>query len=232
MGESQFRSASRVPLKDFRLDGRRFKHLRSTLNRLESEGCSFEIVPAESVPALLPELEQISSSWLEHKHTREKGFSLGRFDPAYLRSMPVAVVRQHGRIQAFANLWSSGSAEELSVELMRYRSEAPAGMMDYLFTSLMLRGQEQGFAWFNLGMAPLSGLDEGPHTTLWSRFGSAVWHHMEHFYNFQGLRQYKQKFDPVWEPRYLAAPGGLALAHVLKDVTVLVSGGLRGVVRH
>jgi phosphatidylglycerol lysyltransferase len=49
----------------------------------------------------------------------------------------------------------------------------------------------------------------------------------EAFYNFQGLRAYKQKFDPEWEPRYLAYPGGLRLSRILADVAALVAGGYR-----
>lgn len=45
----------------------------------------------------------------------------------------------------------------------------------------------------------------------------------------QGLRLYKDKFDPVWEPRYLASSGGLALPVILKDLTQLISGGVKGV---
>jgi phosphatidylglycerol lysyltransferase len=52
----------------------------------------------------------------------------------------------------------------------------------------------------------------------------------EHFYNFRGLRQYKEKFRPVWEPRYLATPGGLALPRAVASVTTLVAGGVMGVV--
>jgi phosphatidylglycerol lysyltransferase len=51
----------------------------------------------------------------------------------------------------------------------------------------------------------------------------------DHFYNFQGLRTYKGKFDPVWQPKYLAAPGGLTLPRTLTDISSLTSGGLKGI---
>jgi phosphatidylglycerol lysyltransferase len=66
---------------------------------------------------------------------------------------------------------------------------------------------------------------------LWTRAGALLFTYAETFYNFEGLRRYKEKFRPVWEPRYLAAPGGLAAAVVLADVTTLVSGSAVGAVR-
>ena len=45
------------------------------------------------------------------------------------------------------------------------------------------------------------------------------------------LRAFKEKFDPVWSPNYLACPGGLAAPRILYEVNVLVSGGLRGLMR-
>jgi phosphatidylglycerol lysyltransferase len=95
---------------------------------------------------------------------------------------------------------------------------------------LILWGKAEGYAWFNLGMAPLSGLDSRALAPLWSRFGSLAFRHGEHFYNFRGLRQYKEQFGPMWEPRYLAVPSRLALPRVLSNLATLVSGGLTGVV--
>jgi phosphatidylglycerol lysyltransferase len=181
----------------------------------------------------MPELEEISEEWLRAKSTREKGFSLGAFDPEYLKRLPMALVRRGDRIVAFANLWPGGDKEELSIDLMRHREDAPFGIMDYLFLELMLWGNAEGYRWFNLGMAPLAGLEARALAPLWSRLGALVFRHGEHFYNFQGLRHYKDKFDPVWEPRYLACPGGLGglvLPRVLADVAALISGGFRGVV--
>src|SRR5262249_21681283 len=148
----------------------------------------------------------------------------------YIRRWPVAVVRRGDRIVAFANLWKGGGNEELSVDLMRHLPDAPEGVMDYMFISLIVWAHEQGYRWFNMGMAPLSGLENRALGTMWNRVGALTYRFGENFYNFQGLRQYKGKFDPVWEPMYLASPGGFALPRILTNLAALISGGLRGVI--
>ena len=217
---------ARVALESFSLDGGKHKWMRYTLRRVEAEGCSFEIIESGNV---IDELRSISNSWLAEKRTREKGFSLGFFSEQYIRRCAVAVVRRGDQIVAFANLWN-GAGDELSVDLMRHLPDAPAGVMDYMFLSLILWGQKNGYRWFNLGMAPLSGLENRSLGTLWNRVGSLAYRFGENFYNFQGLRQYKEKFDPEWEPMYLASPGGLALPRILTNLTALISGGLSGVI--
>ncbi len=221
---------ARVPLADFSLAGGGRKALRAAHNRAVREGCSFEIVPPEGVAQILDTLAEISASWLEEKRAREKRFSVGRFDRAYLSLLPIALVRQAGRIVAFANVWPGGAKSELSIDLMRHASDAPPGVMDYLFAELMLWGRAQGYPWFSLGVAPLSGLETRRFAPLWNRTGALLFQYGEHFYNFQGLRAFKDKFDPIWEPRYLAAPAGLTLPFVLRDVAALIAGGLAGVV--
>lgn len=221
---------ARVSLEGFSLAGRHRAKLRHPVNKLEREGYRFEVVPAPLAEPLLEEAKAISDAWLASKNTREKRFSLGCFAPAYLRRLPLAIVRHEGRLVAFANLWAGAEREELSVDLMRYRPDAPNGTMDYLFVQTMRWGQQQGYRWFSLGMAPLSGLEHHRLARPWNRLGALLFRYGEHFYNFQGLREFKDKFEPVWEPRYLASPGGLAVPIVLTHVAMLVSGGVRGVV--
>ncbi|MFA7567048.1 MAG: bifunctional lysylphosphatidylglycerol flippase/synthetase MprF [Alkalispirochaeta sp.] len=231
MGLSAFSMGeeARVPLNGFNLSGSAMKQLRYTCNHLRKEGLEFQIVPAESVPQLLPELKTVSDEWLDHKNTREKGFSLGLFDEAYLSEFPVAIVKSTEGIVAFCNVWLGGGMNEISVDLMRYRSNAHKGIMDFLFVSLMVWGSAMGYRWFNLGMAPLSGLDNPEAATAWNRLGTLVYRNAEHFYHFQGLRQYKEKFHPVWVPRYLASPGGFSLPRILADIASLQNYGLMGV---
>ena len=216
-----------VPLTKFSLEGGHRRGLRRTQRELVKVGATFEVVAREHVGALLPDLQRISDEWLGTKSTREKGFSLGRFDPQYLAQFPMALVRVNGRIVAFANLWI-GNGRELSLDLMRYANDAPPAVMEFLFIELMLWGRVQGFDHASLGMAPLSGLEARALAPRWHKLGGLLYRHGEHFYNFRGLRAYKEKFDPVWEPRYLATPAGLALPRVLANVTSLISGGIAG----
>lgn len=218
----------RVPLAEFALAGNARKGLRQAHSRVVREGGSFEIVPREQVGALLPELRVISDAWLADKNTREKRFSIGRFDPEYLRQFPLALVRRDGRVIAFANVLLGAPQGEISVDLMRHLPDAPSSVMEYLFIETMLYGKAQGYAWFNIGIVPLSGLEDHDLAPIWTRLGALVFRHGEHFYNFQGLRAYKEKFDPVWEPRYFASPGGLALPRIITDVAALTSGGYKG----
>jgi phosphatidylglycerol lysyltransferase len=223
---SKLGEEARVPLEKFSLDGSERAALRQSHRRGQRDGLSFRIVPAGEVVGLMPELRRISDEWLESRSAGEKGFSLGRFSEPYLKWFPVALIECAGQRVAFANIWESGSREELSVDLMRHTAAAPKSVMDFLFVELMLWGQAQGYRWFSLGMAPLAGLEEHRLAPAWHKIGRLVYRYGEHFYNFEGLRQYKEKFLPQWRPRYLAAPGGLALPSVLLDVTTLIAGGV------
>jgi phosphatidylglycerol lysyltransferase len=219
---------ARVNLQTFTLDaGRCTKSLRHSVRRFEREGATFRIVDPDDVEAILPQLRAVSDDWLAAKSAGEKGFSVGFFDESYLQRLGVAVVERRGRIEAFANVWPGAGRAELSLDLMRHAHDAPNGIMESLFVHLMLWGRDQGYEWFSLGMAPLSGFEHSLVSSLWTRLGSFVYEHGESFYNFQGLRAYKHKFNPTWEPRYLAYPGDLHLPIVLTDVAALIAGGYR-----
>lgn len=220
-----------VPLENFVLEGHARKNLRQTHHKVSRDGYRFEVLPAAAVPELLPRLREISDAWLIEKSTREKGFSLGFFSEPYLCETPLAVVRDAtGTPVAFANIWTGAGREELSIDMMRYVPDLHGGIMDYLFVELMLWGRAAGYRHFNLGMAPLSGLENRTLAPLWTRIGAMIFRHGEHFYNFRGLHQYKEKFDPVWVPKYLASPGGIALPRILTNIATLISHGIKGLV--
>jgi phosphatidylglycerol lysyltransferase len=216
-----------VDLRQFTLQGGRASRRRQAMRRLEKDGATFRVVAGNEVHGVMDQLRAVSDDWLQHKRAAEKGFSLGFFDPAYLSRFPVGVIEQRGRVIAFANMWPGPQKQELSLDLMRYDHDAPVDVMEALFAHLMTWGRDHGYERFSLGMAPLSGFERSPIAPLWNQLGSFVYEHGESLYRFQGLRAYKEKFHPEWEPRYLVYPGGLQLPRILVDVAALIAGGYR-----
>ena len=222
---------ARVQLPEFDLEGPKRRKLRQSHHRALRDRLRFSMVTPPLDDGLLASLERISEAWLKAKATREKGFSLGRFDRDYLRCFPIALIHQQGALTAFANVFTTATKAEATIDLMRHLPDASPSTMDFLFTELLLALKADGFAEFNLGMAPLSGLSGHPYAPTWDRLGAFLFRYGGHFYNFAGLRAFKDKFDPLWQARYLATSGGLDPFVVSLDVAALVNGGLAGAVK-
>ncbi|NUR55836.1 MAG: bifunctional lysylphosphatidylglycerol flippase/synthetase MprF [Acidobacteria bacterium] len=207
-------------------EGHAGKMTRQILRRAERDGLAFRIAETADVDARMGELEEISAEWLAAKQVVERQFSIGYFDPAYIRRCRCALVEEagaDGRIVGFANLLEDPHREELSIDLMRYRTGGPS-VMDFLITSLLLHGKREGYRTFNLGMAPLAsvGAQRGAHGR--ERLAGLFFRRGEAWYNFQGVRFYKQKFDPDWVPRYLAYQRAGEWPIALANVSALIAG--------
>ncbi len=203
---------ARVDLSDFSLHGKQRDPQRSAINKFGKLNYGFEILGNEAVQQALPELKRISDNWLQNKNSHEKGFSLGYFDEAYLSRTAIAVIKdESGQIKAFANLWQTDNHTEVSIDLMRYDQDNPKGIMDYLFAELLLWAKAEHYQWLSLGMAPLAGLERRPLAPLWHKIGNVIFDLGGEFYNFEGLYDYKAKFNPSWHPKYLAAPAGISI---------------------
>ncbi|HUR91844.1 MAG TPA: phosphatidylglycerol lysyltransferase domain-containing protein [Gemmatimonadaceae bacterium] len=222
---------ARVPARDFTLDGSRRRRLRRSQKQARESGVTCEVIPARDVGRLLPELKPVSDDWLRQRRGREKGFSLGAFDAPYLSRFPSVIARVDGKIAAFATIWSSDSKRELEIDLMRSRADAPSGTMHAMLVDLIAWAGREGYDSVSLGMSPLAGvspLGEGGRVQPLRRMLTRL---SGRFYNFEGLREFKQSFDPEWEPRYLASSPGIARSLVLAHLAALTSGGIAGMFR-
>jgi phosphatidylglycerol lysyltransferase len=221
---------ARIDLTRFSMEGPERSKLRQARNRASRSGLRLELVEPPYDDALLEQLHTISDQWLTLKNVREKSFSLGRFDKNYLNESPLALVYELERITAFANVFVTQTKKESTIDLMRHLPGAAKDTMDFLFIELMLTLKQQGYAEFSLGMAPLSGLADHANARLWDRFGMLIYKKGKRFYNFDGLRNFKNKFDPVWVPRYMATTQkGVSPFLTLVDIATLTSRDIKGV---
>ncbi len=192
-----------VDLMAFSLSGNAKKEMRQAVNRLEKSGIHTVHYEPPVPDEVIARLREVSDEWLQIPGRRERRFTLGRFEPNYVRSTPVmTAVNQDGGILAFVNIIPSYCKGETTIDLMRRRIHAPNGIMDYLFVKLFLHAKERGYTRFNLGMAPMSGFQEREEATPEERAIHYFFQHLNFLFSYTGLRQYKAKFASFWEPRY------------------------------
>ena len=213
-----------VVLDDFDLKGSHRAHLRYALKRGERDGFTVEVIDQAEVPASLDTLREISDGWLDSRDAREKSFSVAAFTDEYLAAQSVMLVRQNGEPAAFVTFMTTDMNTEATVGVMRHVESASPYAMEYLFTQLALHLKQAGFRSLSLGIAPLSGMQPTPLASRWHRFAGIVWRFGGRFYNFRGLRAFKSKFQPHWEPRYLAASGSVGVFFTLADLSLLAGG--------
>lgn len=204
-----------VDLAKFTLEGSENKTLRNSYNKMLRLGYCSDVIQPPFSARMLRELSYISNDWLTGHGASELRFSLGWFDEKYLNTCPILLVRdREGFIEGFANLVTEFQANEIAVDLMRYRQQSESGLMDFLFVSLFRWAREQGFASFNLGLSALSGVGEHSEDPMVERALKFIYQNINRFYNFRGLHSFKEKFHPVWSPRYLIYPGAADLPAV------------------
>ncbi|MDR1522204.1 MAG: bifunctional lysylphosphatidylglycerol flippase/synthetase MprF [Streptococcaceae bacterium] len=198
MGEEGY-----VDLPNFTISGKKQRGNRATMNRMKKEGVYLEILKPPFAKEDMKQMRKISDEWLGSR--KERGFSMGFFASEYIARTPVAVVKNiEDKIIAFANIMPTYTEQMVSIDLMRYSSTiAPQSIMDFLFISLFNHYKRAGIKTFNLGMAPLSNVGTSRKSFVQERIANLIYQFGSHFYSFQGLREYKNKYATSWRARYM-----------------------------
>ncbi len=200
-----------VAVGEFTLSGTPAKHLRATMNRFAREGYGTEVVGPPHTAELLQRLREISDAWLAEGRRRERTFTLGQFDESMLQDCPIMLVRAPDeKIVAFANIIPSYNSPDGNFDMLRYGSE-PKAVADFLYISLIQYFSARGFDGMNLGLAPFSGVDVSAPRSPAARAMSLLYRRGSFLFRYTGLREFKEKFQPRWEPRYLMYGSDLQL---------------------
>ncbi len=184
------------------------KNLRNIDNRFQASDYQAHFMHTLP-PQVLRELKSVSDGWTAQRGRREYRFAMGYFDEAYLKDCRVfGVFDKHQQIMAFVNLQPNYSrSRRASIDMLRISPQAPPNTMDYLLHALMTQLRKEGWREFDMGLAPLSGLDQP--VARGERSLNTIYKMANRWYSFQGLRRFKQKFNPIWEPMYIAYEGSV-----------------------
>ncbi|MCM2532015.1 bifunctional lysylphosphatidylglycerol flippase/synthetase MprF [Neobacillus pocheonensis] len=218
LGEEAF-----IDLRNFTLAGNKMKTLSIVKSNFLKENYHFEVKKPPFSMELFDELKEISDDWLQGR--REKGFSLGFFDIAYLNKAPIAIIKdEKNQIWGFTSIMHVYDEHNtISIDLMRFKPEAPAGTMDFLFISLFDWAKQKGYGRFNIGMSPLANVGLSRFSFLSEKIAAQIFFHGHFLYHFQGLWKFNEKYADTWEPKYLAYRKKSSLPFTMAQITLLIS---------
>ena len=198
------------------------KHFRYVKNKAATENLRVEFWQAPHNDERINKLKRISDEWLTSDR-REYEFVMGYFDSNYLNDCNVAVLYQEDTPIAFINFIPSYTPNNLSIDLMRFSKNIPSISMHFLLLKSLHELHKHSITTLNLGLAPLSKLTENS-TTYSDKFLQVIKKIGRRYYSFEGLEQFKNKFEPEWEPRYIVYKGTPAnLPYIILGLNSLIN---------
>ncbi|GAC1393601.1 MAG: hypothetical protein NVS4B11_22590 [Ktedonobacteraceae bacterium] len=199
----------------FTLKGGAIANVRSSVKRAEKDGLRVELYWGKVRDSeQLAQMERISQAWVAQKGGSEMGFSMGRFDPLGDKELLTAVaVDMHNKVHAFVTFVPIYGRNGYGLDLMR-RAEQPApGTMELLLARSIEYLKERGAAMVSLGLAPQSNANEDDETFLANSIDFLT-HRFGDPEKNCSLFNFKKKFQPTWESRYLVYSSTLSLPKI------------------
>lgn len=226
---------ARIPLSEFSLAGGKFQNLRTARNKAKKDSLTFRWYDgAETVDhGLEAQLSLLSEAWLGSKSGGEMTFDLGSFSLEEIRRNGCAVVlRADGQVECFATWRPYARGTGYSLDLMRGRG-SPGGIMDFLILESIDHFRAGNVVEISLGSAPLANTETDlSQLSREERQVKMLFEKFDRFYRYKSLFDFKRKYHPAWQGRYLAYPPGTLLARIgLAVAAVHLPGGFAGLLK-
>ena len=210
-----------LPLAGLQFKGRKWQDVRTALNKAARENISAEWWRySDAPPELASQICHISETWVADKGLPEMGFTLGGLDelddPNVRCLIAVGEDRTVHGITSWMPVYASGRPVGWTLDFMR-RSTEPGtsrGVMEFLIATAALAFRDEGASFISLSGAPLARLDRGEQPSALQRALDKMATTMEPVYGFQSLLHFKAKFQPDYQPLYLAYPDSAALGSI------------------
>lgn len=218
LGEEVF-----VDLDSYKLKQDKKEEQQVILSNFATDGYRIDVATPPYSPELMSYLKKISDEWLEGR--TEKGFSLGFFDESYINRGDLALLKKSDNtVIGFASIMPNYDNQgTIGVDLLRFLPSVPADTIDFFFLSLFEWAGRKGYKRFDLGLAPLANVGLSRFSFLSERIAAQIFYHGHFIYHFQGLREIKQKYTDIWEPKYLAYRKKSSLPFTMLQITLLIS---------
>lgn len=191
-----------VDLSTFSLTGSNRKSMRNAINKVNEKNIKANVYLPPIKDGDLQKLKSVSDEWLTDMNRKEIIFSQGMFEWDELKKQTLIVAEnEEKKIIAFMNVIPDYVKGEATYDLIRKTKDAPGGVMDFILIEFFNYARSLNFNYVNIGFAPLSGSDD--RHTFGENSMKFAYEKLKSFAHYKGLREYKEKFDPIWTNKYL-----------------------------
>jgi len=187
---------------------RRRSSVRAQIHRARNKSVVADHCPNPD-DALIARMQAVLNAWIAHRHMPPMHFLVEPETLHRLEDRRVFLATQGGCLVGFLIASPIPARGGWLVEQIIRRPDAPNGTNELLVHTAMVTFAAEHCPYVTLGLVPLSSRvpADGPANPLWLKILFAwVRAHGRRFYNFQGLENFKSKFQPdQWEPIYAIA---------------------------
>ncbi len=211
---------ARVPLMSFDKEDGRFEYFCRLEKEIKDAEFKYQIMNAGQFEKYREIFAKINKEWEKNTNYLKRNFIPGKYDESYMKDMDFGVLEKSGKIYAFSVIAKTKNKCELSSEVVRY-IKCDYDVFAYIVFKNILWAKENGYDWFNLGFAYSPSVNDAKRVI---RHFSKMFMFAEHFdYNLVFLREFKNKFYPVWHDKYIAVHPGKHIVTFIKNFMALVS---------
>jgi len=214
-----------LDLPELKFSGKKWQDVRTALNKAAKEGITAQWQSYPQAPTdLAAQIRQISRTWMAGKGMPEMGFTLGGLDelndPDIRCLIAVDADRKVHGITSWMPVYASGRLAGWTLDFMRRNTDPGTfrGVMEFLIATAATDFRAEGAQFVSLSGAPLARLDRGEQPSALQRLLDKIATTMEPVYGFRSLLHFKAKFQPVYQPLYLAYPDPAALGSIASAI--------------
>jgi phosphatidylglycerol lysyltransferase len=147
-------------------------------------------------------------------------FIPGKYDETYMQYMDFSVLEKDGKVYAFSIFSKTDNKHEISCGIVRYLKNEN-DLFSYIVFKNIVYAKDNGYKWFDLGLAYFSRSDNNVDS---AKYFAKMFMFAEHFkYDIASLREFKDKFFPLWRDKYIAIHPDKYIVSFIKNFTDLIS---------
>lgn len=198
----QIGSSAVINIESFLQTTIKSKWWRWQKNRSIKMGYEYQVSQPPHTEEFIARLQAVSDEWLQKDGRVERGFSLGYFDREYIQSCPIHyLINPDQEIVAFTNQLPQFNPDQTaSIDLLRYGQNSDNTMPYLLFKTIeYLHETQPKTTLFDLGFVPFAKV-QGSLLQIAKVLSAGR-------FSAKGLEQFKNKFEPDWQPNYIAYSG-------------------------